>query len=45
MTVDLKINMSNVGMDKGRLLSKVMHLHLHEITVFLDAPAPSCFVI
>ena len=33
------------GMDKGRLLCAVMHLHLHEVTVFLDVSELSCFVI
>jgi hypothetical protein len=35
MTVDFKEMWRGSGMDKGRLLCKLMHLHLHEFTVFL----------
>ena len=33
------------GMDKGRLLCTVMHLHFHEVPVFHEVSAPSAFVI
>jgi hypothetical protein len=32
------------GMDKCRLLCTVVHLHLHEVTAFLDVSARSRFV-
>ena len=45
MTVDLTEMWCHGGMNNDRLLCVVMHLHLHEITVFLDVSAPTYFVV
>jgi hypothetical protein len=45
MTVDFTGMWCGVGMDKGRLLCKVMHLHLHEVTVFLVVCASLKFLV